>query len=55
MGFLKLRRQCGVSHEGPRGLREPLVWRQENPVFHSSCEGELGVALESLQGKGDLI
>ena len=55
MGFLELRRQCGVSHEVPRGLREPLVWRQENPVFHSSCELELGIALQSLQGKIDLI
>jgi len=26
-----------------------------SPIIHSSCEGELGVALESLQGKGDLI
>ena len=25
-----------------------------DPIIHSSCEGELGVALESLQGKGDL-
>ena len=23
---------------------------QENPVFHSSCELELGIALQSLQG-----
>ena len=30
-------------------LREPLVWRQENPVFHSSCKLELGIALQSLQ------
>ena len=36
-------------------LREPLVWRQENPVFLSSCELELGIALQSLQGKIDLI
>ena len=36
-------------------LREPLVWRQENPVFHSSCELELGIALQSLQGKIDII
>ena len=36
-------------------LREPLVWRQENPVFHSSCKLELGIALQSLQGKIDLI
>ena len=36
-------------------LREPLVWCQENPVFHSSCELELGIALQSLQGKIDII
>ena len=36
-------------------LREPLVWRQENPVFHSSCKLELGIALETLQGQIDLI
>ena len=36
-------------------LREPLVWRQENPVFLSSCELELGIALQSLQGKIDII
>ena len=24
-------------------------------VIHSGCEGELGIALESLQGKRDLI
>ena len=31
------------------------MWRQENPVFHSSCKLELGIALQSLQGKIDLI
>ena len=35
--------------------RNALVWRQENPVFHSSCKLELGIALQSLQGKRDLI
>ena len=54
---------------GPRGLsrvaagfssydgdfRLPLVLGQGSPIIHSSCEGELGVALESRQGKGDLI
>ena len=29
----------------------PLVLAQGSPIFHSSCEGELGIALESLQGK----
>ena len=33
----------------------PLVLAQGSPIFHSSCEGELGVALESLQGKRNLI
>ena len=33
----------------------PLVLGQGSPIIHSSREGELGVALESLQGKGDLI
>ena len=28
---------------------------QGSPVFHSSCEGELGIALELLQGKRDLM
>ena len=35
-------------------------WRQEklaqgSPIFHSSLKGELGIALEALQGKIDLI
>ena len=29
----------------------PLVLALGSPVFHSSCAGELGIALESLQGK----
>ena len=33
----------------------PLVLAQGSPIFHSSCEGELEVALESLQGKRDFI
>ena len=36
-------------------LREPLVWRQENPVFLLSCELELGIALQSMQGEIDII
>ena len=50
---------CGASvgclMKYHRDFREPLVWRQENPVFHSSCKLELGIALQSLQGKIDLI
>ena len=41
------------SYDGD--FRLPLVLGQRSPIIHSSCEGELGVALESLQGKGDLI
>ena len=36
-------------------FRLPLVLAQGAPIFYSSCEGELGIALESLQGKRDLI
>ena len=41
------------SYDGD--FRLPLVLGQGSPIIHSSCEGELGVALESLQDKGDLI
>ena len=41
------------SYDGE--FRLPLVLSQGSPIFHSSCEGELGVALESLQGIRDLI
>ena len=41
------------SYDGD--FRLPLVLGQGSPIIHSSCEGELGVALESLQGKRDLI
>ena len=36
-------------------FRLPLLLAQGSPIFHSSCEGELGIALESLQDKMDLI
>ena len=36
-------------------FRLPLVLSQGIPIFHSSCKGELGTALESLQGKRDFI
>ena len=42
-----------LSYEGDFWL--PLVLAQGSPIFHSSCEGELEVALESLQGKRDFI
>ena len=33
----------------------PLVLAQGSPIFHLSCEGELEVALLSLQGKRDFL
>ena len=42
-----------LSYNGK--FRLPLLLAQGSPVFHSSCEGELGIALESLQEKRDLI
>ena len=42
-----------LSYEGEFML--PLVLAQGSPIFHSSCEGERGIALELQQGKRDLI
>ena len=33
---------------------EPCAEGLLHPIFHSGCEGKLGVALESLQGRRDL-
>ena len=41
------------SYDGE--FRLPLVLAQGSPIFNSSCEGELGIAHESLYGKRDLI
>ena len=41
------------SYDGD--FRLPLVLAQGSPIFNSSCEGELGIAHESLYGKRDLI
>ena len=41
------------SYDGD--FRLPLVLALGSPIFHSSCEGKLGVELESLQGRRDLI
>ena len=32
-------------------IMEPLMLPQGSAIFHLSCEGELGITLESLQGK----
>ena len=37
------------SYDGE--FRMPLVLAQGSPILHSSCEEELRIALESLQGK----
>ena len=37
------------SYDGE--FRMPLVLAQASPIFHSSCEGKLGIALEWLQGQ----
>ena len=42
-----------LSYNGK--FRLPLLLAQGSPVFHSSCDGKLGVLLESLQGQRDLI
>ena len=42
-----------MSYEGD--LRLPLGLALRSPIFPSSCEGKLGVALESLQGPRHLI
>ena len=41
------------SYDGE--FRFPLVLAKGSTVFLSSCDVELGIALESWQGKNDLI
>ena len=49
-------RACSVSWMGDHlGIPGPHVLAQGSPIFHSSFKGELGIGLESLQGKIDLI
>ena len=43
----------GSSYDGDLSL--PLGLTLGSPIFPSSCEGKLGVALESLQGPRHLI
>ena len=52
MVFLELRRDSRVTMGD---YRLPLVSALGSPIFYSSGEGKLGVALESLQGQSDLI
>ena len=53
-GFAYVGHQVRVNVDG-EDFWLPLVLAQGSPIFHSSCEGELGVALESLQGKRNHI
>ena len=39
---------------GARDKDSPLGLALGSPIFPSGCEGKLGVALESLQGRRDL-
>ena len=41
--------------ENDRNFRLPLGLALGSPIFNSSCDGKLGVLLESLQGQRDLI
>ena len=54
-GTLGLWHECldkHFSHDGDLSL--PLGLALGSPIFPSGCEGNLGVALESLQGRRDL-
>ena len=42
---------CGGILELGEGIQASSCVGPGSPIFHSSYEGELGVALESLQGK----
>ena len=44
----------GLTSRGGRHLRLPLGLALGSPIFPSSCEGQLGVALGSVQGRRDL-
>ena len=47
MGFLGLRRQCGVSHEVGQGLQGASLVAPAMSGLHSCGEGERVIALES--------
>ena len=47
MGFLELRRQCGVSHEVRRGAQAASPVAPWKSGLHACGEGERVIALES--------
>ena len=50
MGFLELRRQCGVSHEVRRGPQGASRAAPRKSGLHGRGEGERVLALESREG-----
>ena len=50
MVFLELQPQCGVSHEVQWGTQGASSVVPGKSSLHSTCEGERGIALNSLQG-----
>ena len=48
VGFLELRRQCGVSHEVRRGAQGASRVAPEKSSLHARFEGECVIALKSL-------
>ena len=54
MGFLELRRQCGVSHEVRQGA-QGASHVAPGKSGHVRGEGERVIALELQKGKRDLI
>ena len=49
-----IRSQSGLVSSYDGDLSLPLGLALGSPIFPSGCEGKLGVALESLQGRRDL-
>ena len=49
MALVQLRRHFGVSHEVQQGTQGASRIAPGNSNLHSCCEGELGIALVSLQ------
>ena len=48
-------RDLGVAFPTHQGFQVSLGLALGSPIFNSSCDGKLGVLLESLQGQRDLI
>ena len=62
---MEIHREAWISTPGEQGFQRfsvetqpaekaPLGLALGSPIFPSGCEGQLGVALESLQGRRDL-